>query len=117
MSAEFASKETNNMASSEATVQADNVQDIELIDIEDIVPTGGNSLFLSCARAILYYSHKNPTFIQAMQACCDIDLTRTNTDLALQTLLRHRLCDYFCVNGTVSERESNSFYLREAYSK
>jgi hypothetical protein len=105
------------MAASDAAVQENNVQDIELIDIEDIVPTGGNSLFLSCARAILYYSHKNPTFINAMQACCNINLVQIKSDLALQALLRQRLCDYFCNNGTLSERESNTFHLREAYSK
>lgn len=97
--------------------EANNVQDIELIDIEDIVPTDGNSLFLSCARAVLYMSHKNPTFIAAIQACCDIDLTQHKTDIGLQALIRSRICNYFCKNGVVSDTASNSFQLREAYSK
>ncbi len=105
------------MESSEAAVQQDNVQDIELIDIEDIVPTGGNSLFLSIARAIIYYSHKNPKFIEALQTCCDIDLTKSRKDIVLQTILRQRLCEYLCLNSTVGVRESNNFHLQEPYSK
>ena len=38
--------------------QAAAVKEIELVDIEDIVPYGGNSLFLSCARALIYMYKK-----------------------------------------------------------
>ena len=95
----------------------ENIQDIELIDIEDITPPGGNSLFLSCARAIFYMSHKNLMFMNAFNTCCNIDLTQVRTDIALQGLLRQRLCEYFCDNGVVVNRTANTFSLREEYSK
>lgn len=95
----------------------DNIQDIELIDIEDIVPKGGNSLFLSCARAILYMSNKNPMFISALQSCCKIDLRVVRTDIDLQSLLRQRLCEYFCSNGIVCDKTKGEFYLRDEYAK
>lgn len=94
---------------------AESMQEIELIDIEDIVPTGGNSLFLSCARAILYLSNKNTMFINAFNICNNIDLTIIKTDIKLQTLLRERLCEYFCINGIVYN--NGRFCLREEYSK
>ena len=96
---------------------SENIQDIELIDIEDIVPKGGNSLFLSCARAILYMSNKNPIFINALKNCCNIDLRVVKTDIELQILLRQRLCEYFCFNGIVCDKAKGEFYLREEYAK
>ena len=94
-----------------------NIQDIELIDIEDIVPKGGNSLFLSCARAILYMSNKNPFFINALASCCNIDLRVVRSDIELQTLLRQRLCEYLCFNGIVWDKTKGQFYLRDEYAK
>lgn len=97
--------------------QTDNIQEIELIDIEDIVPSGGNSMFLSIARAILYLSNKNPAFIDALKSGCGIDIMHHKSDIDIQSVLRAKLCDYFCNNGIVYDKERNIFYLREEYSK
>ncbi len=95
----------------------ESVQDIELIDIEDIVPNDSNSLFLSCARAILYMSHKNSTFANALNLCSKINLATHKTDIQLQALLRTRMCEYFCENGIIIDKARNLIYLRDEYSK
>lgn len=101
----------------EEATQKENIQDIELIDIEDIVPPSGNSMFLSIARTVLYLSNKNPTFLNALKSCCDIDINHNKSDIDLQSVLRAKLCDYFCTNGIVYDKERNYFHLRDEYSK
>ena len=95
----------------------ESVQDIELIDIEDIVPSGANSLFLSCARAILYMAHKNPVFSNALNVCCHLNLNCFKSDIELQTQLRSKLCEYFYTNGILVDKSNNRIHLREEYSK
>ena len=93
------------------------VEDIELVDIEDIVPPGGNSMFLSCARALIYMTHKNSALTAALAACSGIDLTLYKTDIQLQSFLRTTICDYFCKHGVVSDKTRGMVYLREEYAK
>jgi len=93
------------------------IQDITLVDIEDIVPSGANSLFLSCARAIIYMSNKNSILTNALKACCSIDATHLKSDLKLQNLLRIKLCEYFCETALYKDKTSNTICLKEDYSK
>ena len=93
------------------------VEDIELVDIEDIVPSGGNSMLLSCARALIYMCHKNTSLSSALAACAGIDLAMFKSDVQLQCFLRARLCEYLCKHGVVSDRVRGLVYLREEYSK
>ena len=76
----------------------DEVQQVELVDIEDIVPTCGNSLFLSTARALIYMAHGNATLTRALAVCCRLDVSN-KSDVALQRVLRERMCANMCERG------------------
>ena len=93
------------------------VANIELVDIEDIVPNGGNSLFLCVARVLVYMSYKNPTLVNALNVCCGIEKAELKSDLGLQSLLRKRLCDYLCENGTVYDKTAKKLSLSNEFTK
>lgn len=95
----------------------ENIQDIELVNIEDIVPAGANSLFLSFSRALIYMSNKNTIFTNALKTCCGISSNDLKSDIHLQNLLRVKICEYFCENAIVKDKSSNHIYLKEEYSK
>ena len=94
------------------------VRDIELVDIEDIVPSGGgNSLFLCVARVLIYMSYKNATFSNALNVCCGISRADMKSDVHLQAHLRKMVCEYWCEHGVVYDRNKNVIYLRSDYSR
>lgn len=93
------------------------VKDIELVDIEDNVPNGGNSLFLCLARVIIYMSHKNPRFVNALCTSTGIDKNHLRSDLSLQSALRIRLCEYFIQNGIFFDHDKRKFILTNEYFK
>lgn len=93
------------------------VNNIELVDIEDIVPSNsGNSLFLCIARALIYKSWKNPSFSDqlSLHGISKLDL---KCDINLQIALRKLLCEYWLTNCVVFSRNSNTVILNEEYSK
>ena len=93
------------------------VANIELVDIEDIIPNGGNSLFLCVARVLIYMSYKNPTLVNALNVCCGIEKDELKSDLGLQLLLRRRLCNYLCQNGTVYDKNTKKLGLSNEYTR
>jgi hypothetical protein len=93
------------------------ITNIELVDIEDIVPNGGNSLFLCLSRILIYMAHKNQEFLNAIQTCCSIERTDLKSDINLQKLLRRKLCEYFIENGITYDRGKKKFSLSSEYSK
>ena len=91
---------------------------IELVDIEDIIPSyGGNSLFLCLSRFIIYMSDKNPTFSDALELCCGISKSDMKCDIQLQAILRRYLCEYWCDNCVIYDQNKNILTLSEEYSK
>jgi hypothetical protein len=94
----------------------ENMKELELSDIEDIIPSGANSLFLSCARVLINMSNKNQAFTNAIKECCDITSNDLKCDLKLQSLLRTKLCLYLSENGLI-EKGKNIFVLKDEYSK
>ncbi|RNA28802.1 hypothetical protein BpHYR1_024917 [Brachionus plicatilis] len=94
----------------------DDVQDIELIDIEDIVPFGGNSLFLSVARVLIYMSQKNIQFSNALNLCINLTKNDLASDINLQSMLRTRLCEYWIKTGVHFDEKQKLFYLSKDFS-
>ena len=94
----------------------ENIKELELADIEDIIPSGANSLFLSCARVLINMSNKNQTFTNALKECCGITTNDLKCDLKLQNLLRKKLCQYLSENS-LAVKENNIFYLKDEYNK
>ena len=88
---------------------------VHLVDTEDIVPPGANSLFLACARTIIYISNKNATFTDALKQCCGITSNDLKSDIQLQNLLRKKMCEYMCANAICLE--DSSVCLKDEYSK
>jgi hypothetical protein len=93
----------------------ENILDFHLVDIEDIVPPGANSLFLSCARTLIYMSNRNATFTEALKLCCGITSNDLKSDIHLQNLLRIKLCEYMCENAI--GLENSIVCLKDEYSK
>ena len=93
-------------------------KEIELIDIEDIVPiSNSNSLFLCVARTLIYISHRNERFINALDECCGIKRDDLRTDIYLQALLRSKLCDYILKSAIVYSADSQLPRLRDEFAK
>jgi len=93
------------------------VNNIELVDIEDVIPANSsNSLFLCIARALIYMSWKNPTFSDQLNAC-GISKSDLKCDIHLQTTLRKLLCQYWLENEVMVCRKINNVILSEEYSK
>lgn len=84
----------------------------ELIEVEDIVPIGANSLFLCLARTLIYMSCKTPKLVNALKARLDIDPELLKSDIALQSLLRIKLCEYFLENGVYFDENKKTFQLK-----
>lgn len=93
------------------------VKQIELVDIEDVVPIGGNSLFLSLARVLIYMSFDNPNFEKALDEFCGICKNDLKSDLDLQFKLRKKLCDYIYQNSFVLNKETNKNQMRKDFQK
>jgi hypothetical protein len=93
------------------------MKQIELVDIEDVVPIGGNSLFLSLARVLIYMSFDNPNFEKALDEFCGICKNDLNSDLDLQFKLRKKLCDYIYQNSFVLNKDTGKSQLRKNFQK
>lgn len=94
----------------------ENVQDIELIDIEDIVPFGGNSLFLSVARVLIYMSQKNTQFSNALNLCLNLTKNELLSDISLQNVLRSRLCEFWIKAGVYFDDKKKLFQLSKDFN-
>ncbi|CAF0762307.1 unnamed protein product [Brachionus calyciflorus] len=92
------------------------VQDIELVDIEDIVPIGGNSLFLCLARVLIYMTQKNPQLTNALNLCVNLSKNDLVSDINLQNLLRIRLCEYWLKNGIHFDEKKKQFSLSKDFN-
>jgi hypothetical protein len=91
------------------------MQDIELVDIEDIVPNDNNSLFLCMARFIIYHSFKNRKFITALQTVCDINKNDLKSDIILHQTLRIKLCEYWLNTGLYFDEKQKKTVLTQEY--
>jgi hypothetical protein len=89
----------------------------ELVDIEDNVPSGGNSLFLCVARALIYMSHRNPRLIYALNSRIGIDRNYFKSDIMLQSVLRIKMCEYLVKNGVFFDASKKIFCLGPEYFK
>lgn len=83
----------------------------ELIEVEDIVPVGANSLFLCVARTLIYLSCKTPNLAGALKARLKIDPELLKSDVALQYQLRTKLCEYFLEKGVHFDENKKNFHL------
>lgn len=83
----------------------------ELIEVEDIVPVGANSLFLCVARTLIYLSCKIPNLVGALKARLKIDPELLKSDVALQYHLRTKLCEYFLEKGVYFDENKKNFQL------
>lgn len=92
------------------------VQDIELIDIEDIVPFGGNSLFLSVARVLIYMCQKKSQFANALNLCLNLTKNDLFSDINLQNVLRTRLCEFWLKTGVHFDEKRKMFHLSREYN-
>jgi len=108
---------TSKRNTSDSLQNQENIQDIALIDSEDIIPPGANSLFLSCARSLIYMSNKNATLADSLKLCCGITSNDLKSDIHLQTKLRIMLCEYLCANAIGIDKANRAVYLKEEYSK
>ena len=92
-------------------------QDIELIDIEDIVPaSNSNSLFLCVSRALIYLTYKNDKLLKALKTCCSITESDLRSDIHLQSVLRLKLCEYLLNSAIDYDKETRMPFLRPEYS-
>lgn len=96
--------------------EKENVQDIELIDIEDIVPFGGNSLFLSIARVLIYMSQKSTQFNNAVNLCLNLTKNDLLFDINLQNVLRGRLCEFWLKTGVHFDDKKKMFQLSKDFN-
>ena len=87
------------------------VQDTELIDIEDIVPFDGNSLFLSIARVLIYTCQKKNQFANALNMCFNLSKNDLLSDINLQNVLRTRLCEFWLKSGIHFDEKRKMFCL------
>ena len=100
------------------TNEPNEFKEIELIDIEDIVPIfNSNSLFLCVARTLIYISHRNECFIKALHECCDIKREDLKSDIYLQAVLRSKLCDYILKSAIVYSADTQLPRLRDEFAK
>lgn len=90
----------------------DEKANFELIEVEDIVPKGANSLFLCVARTLIYLSCKQPKLVDTLKFRLNISPELLKSDIALQFHLRIRLCQYFLENGVVYDDEKKIFLLK-----
>ncbi len=105
------------MATSNGDANESAINNIELVDIEDIVPpNGGNSLFLCIARALIYMSWKIPAFNDELNNR-GISKSDLKCDIHLQATLRKMLCEYWCNNEVILNQNINNVILSEEYSK
>jgi len=91
--------------------------EIELVDIEDIVPIGDNSLFLCLARVLIYMSHENANFSRALEKSCGLTGADMRSDIDLQLTLRKKLCEFFYQSGLVYSKTQEKFQLSKSYTK
>lgn len=87
-------------------------QIFELIEVEDIVPMGANSLFLCVARTIIYLTYKNPHLLNILKSRLRINADLFKSDVALQFQLRIKLCEYFLKNGVQFDDQTKTFKLK-----
>jgi hypothetical protein len=92
-------KKTNNNESSPVSNG-----NIEVIDIQDIVPHNGNALFLCIARSIIYMVHRDPILMQGLEHCLNLRRDDFSNDVKLQALIRCRLCEFWCENVTYDDQ-------------
>ena len=92
-------------------------QEIELIDIEDIVPvSNANSLFLCVSRALIYMSYKNEKLLKALDTCCSIKRSDLKSDIHFQSILRLRLCEHILNSAVGYDSETQMPFLKPEYA-
>lgn len=91
-------QKTNNHASNMSN------GNIEVIDIQDIVPQNGNALFLCISRSIIYMAHRDPILMQGLEYLLNLRKEDFSNDVKLQALIRGRLCELWCENVTYDDQ-------------
>ena len=105
------------MSSNQETEKQVDHQEIELIDIEDIVPvSNANSLFLCVSRALIYMSYKNEKLLKALETCCSIKRTDLKSDIHFQSILRLRLCEHILNSAIGYDSETQMPFLKPEYA-
>ena len=91
-------------------------QEIELIDIEDIVPvSNANSLFLCVSRALIYMSYKNEKLLKALETCCSIKRSDLKSDIHFQSVLRLKMCEYLLHSAIGYDPDTQMPFLKPEY--
>ena len=89
----------------------------ELIEVEDVVPKGANSLFLCVARTLIYLAYKNPPLVDVLNRRFGITADLLMSDIGLQYHIRTKLCQYFLKNGVYFDESEAVFKLKYRFIK